>query len=132
MSVAILEFCWKTSVAFNSDPQKEINFRQTSPHRRNSRRFTSIDRRRSRKSLCAEIARTLVSCPLICDTYNTQNSLEADPIGGPTANEIRGQRSPRPLPDPDDLSDVYMPACMPAMPSRHYAQNVRFFDGDAM
>ena len=57
VTVAIVEFCWKTSVAFNSDPQKEINFRQTSPvlQRRNFRRFTSVDRRRSRKSLCAEI-----------------------------------------------------------------------------
>ena len=59
MTVAIVEFCWKTSVAFNSDPQKEINFRQTSPvlQRRNFRRFTSVDRRRSRKSLCAEIGK---------------------------------------------------------------------------
>ena len=57
VTVAIVEFCWKTSVAFNSDPQKEINFRQTSPvlQRRNFRRFTSVDRRRSRKSLCAGI-----------------------------------------------------------------------------
>ena len=59
MTVAIVEFCWKTSVAFNSDPQKEINFRQTSPvlQRRNIRRFTSVNRRRSRKSLCAEIGK---------------------------------------------------------------------------
>ena len=47
-------------MAFNSDPQKEINFRQTSPvlQRRNIRRFTSVNRRRSRKSLCAEIGKT--------------------------------------------------------------------------
>merc|ERR1719510_42527 len=111
VTVAIVEFCWKTSVAFNSDPQKEINFRQTSPvlQRRNFRRFTSVDRRRSRKSLCAEIARTLVP-HLICDTYNPQN----------TENDFgHHQRSPTMLPDPDNLSDVYMP-------SRHYSQNVRF------
>ena len=45
---------------------------QTSPLRRNSRKFTSIERRRSRKSLCAEIARTLVP-RLICDTYGSVN-----------------------------------------------------------
>ena len=64
VTVAIVEFCWKTSVAFNSDPQKEINFRQTSPvlQRRNFRRFTSVDRRRSRKSLCAEIGNNDDEC----------------------------------------------------------------------
>lgn len=68
--VAIVEFCIKTS-SLNSTE----NIVQTSPLRRNSRKFTSIERRRSRKSLCAEIARTLLP-KLICDTYSDsqQNS----------------------------------------------------------
>ena len=41
-------------------------------------KFTSIERRRSRKSLCAEIARTLVP-RLICDTYGSVNG---DGYGG--------------------------------------------------
>ena len=61
------------------------------------------------------IARTLVP-HLICDTYNPQN----------TENDFDPhQRSPTMLPDPDNLSDVYMP-------SRHYSQNVRFCEGTAM
>ena len=74
MTVAIVEFCWKTSVAFNSDPQKEINFRQTSPvlQRRNFRRFTSVDRRRSRKSLCAEIGNNDDECLNKYDQFTWQ------------------------------------------------------------
>ena len=53
---------------------------------------------------------------MICDTYNPQN----------TENDFDPhQRSPTMLPDPDNLSDVYMP-------SRHYSQNVRFCEGTAM
>ena len=127
VTVAIVEFCWKTSVTFSNEStqKQEVDFRQTSPHRRNSRRFTSIERRRSRKSLCAEIARTLVP-HLICDTYNPQD----DPAGILRGAEIQQQQRPSPFPDgmdsPENLSDeVYMP-------SRHYAQNVRFFEGAAI
>ena len=72
--VAIAEFCWKTSTFITV----EENIIQTSPLRRNSRKFTSIERRRSRKSLCAEIAQTLVP-KLICDTYGATTPQSTPP-----------------------------------------------------
>ncbi len=81
--VAIAEFCWKTS-ALNS---KE-NLVQTSPLRRNSRKFTSIERRRSRKSLCAEIARTLVPRLMFCDSYEASSGLSE--AGSASLNDRTG------------------------------------------
>lgn len=93
--VAIAEFCWKTS----SINTKSENIVQTSPLRRNSRKFTSIERRRSRKSLCAEIARTLVP-RLICDTYqqgseNTATSQASAPSPSDITNHNQRRRSHR-------------------------------------
>merc|ERR1719270_1760949 len=85
--VAIAEFCVKTS-SLNTNVKENIV--QTSPLRRNSRKFTSIERRRSRKSLCAEIARTLVP-RLICDTYGSVDGEEAYGGESTASSTLRNQ-----------------------------------------
>lgn len=96
--VAIAEFCWKTS----SLHAKE-NIVQTSPLRRNSRKFTSIERRRSRKSLCAEIARTLVP-RLICDTYGSDSEVDNEQIQAASRRIQRRRQQQR---EEDDMSELY-------------------------
>lgn len=100
VTVAIAEFCWKTS----SLNMKSENIIQTSPLRRNSRKFTSIERRRSRKSLCAEIARTLMP-RLICDSYGPASI----PVDQSHHHHQNSQRDQETL---DDISEIYhyMPA----------------------
>ena len=104
VTVAIGEFCWKTS----SLNMKSENIIQTSPLRRNSRKFTSIERRRSRKSLCAEIARTLMP-RLICDSYGPSN-LTTEP--NHSVHHHNHQNSQRDQETLDDISEIYhyMPA----------------------
>ena len=98
VTVAIGEFCWKTS---SLNMKSAENIIQTSPLRRNSRRFTSIERRRSRRSLCAEIARTLMP-RLICDSYGSSN-ISSSPENHETKREQETL---------DDISEIYhyMPA----------------------
>ena len=59
ITIAIIEFCWKTS-SLNTSSRGENKLMQTSPNRRNSRRRSTSFKIRTRKSLCAEIAGTLV------------------------------------------------------------------------
>ena len=107
VTVAIGEFCWKTS-SLNS--MKSENIIQTSPLRRNSRKFTSIERRRSRKSLCAEIARTLMP-RLICDSYGSSTP-EAAPHQHHHHEAAAAAASKRDQETLDDISEIYhyMPA----------------------
>ena len=95
-----LGLCRKTS----SLNMKSENIIQTSPLRRNSRKFTSIERRRSRKSLCAEIARTLMP-RLICDSYGPASI----PVDQSHHHHQNSQRDQGTL---DDISEIYhyMPA----------------------
>ena len=59
ITIAIIEFCWKTS-SLNTSSRGDNKLMQTSPNRRNSRRRSTSFKIRTRKSLCAEIAGTLV------------------------------------------------------------------------
>ena len=59
ITIAIIEFCWKTS-SLNASSSGDNKLMQTSPNRRNSRRRSTSFKVRTRKSLCAEIAGTLV------------------------------------------------------------------------
>ena len=59
ITIAIIEFCWKTS-SLNTSSTGNNKLMQTSPNRRNSRRRSTSFKVRTRKSLCAEIAGTLV------------------------------------------------------------------------
>ena len=59
ITIAIIEFCWKTS-SLNTSSSGDNKLMQTSPNRRNSRRRSTSFKVRTRKSLCAEIAGTLV------------------------------------------------------------------------
>ena len=59
ITIAIVEFCWKTST-LNTSPGGVNKIMQTSPNRRNSRRKSTSLKIRTRKSLCAEIAGTLL------------------------------------------------------------------------
>jgi len=104
--VAICEFCWKTS---SLNTKASENIVQTSPLRRNSRRFTSFERRRSRKSLCAEIAKTLVP-HLICD-HDTQISYPSS--AGHRSNNASVEQHF--VDDDDDDVSIYVPVA-PASP----------------
>ena len=59
ITIAIVEFCWKTS-SINTSSGGENKLMQTSPSRRNTRRRSASLKVRTRKSLCAEIAGTLI------------------------------------------------------------------------
>ena len=59
ITIAIVEFCWKTS-SINLASGGDNKIMQTSPNRRNSRRKSTNLNVRTRTSLCAEIAGTLV------------------------------------------------------------------------
>jgi hypothetical protein len=59
ITIAIVEFCWKTS-SINTSSGGDNKIMQTSPNGRYSRRKSANLKVRTRKSLCAEIAGTLV------------------------------------------------------------------------
>ncbi len=92
VTIAIAEFCWKTSSPTSEDHRTRIdNIIQTSPLRRNSRKFTSIERRRTRGSLCAEIAKTLFP-HLICG--KNLNGTNGTPVRDPSIVGAGGEVFP--------------------------------------
>ena len=59
ITIAIIEFCWKTS-SLNAWSGGDNTIMQTSPNQRNTRRRSTTLKVRTRASLCAEIAGTLI------------------------------------------------------------------------
>lgn len=89
ITIAIIEFCWKTSSINTSGPAGINQIMQTSPNRRNSRRKSISLKIRTRKSLCAEIAGTLV--PFFNYSNKTMACVEKNRTPKGTERTVRGE-----------------------------------------